>query len=177
MKLLKLSGPRPVVLYNDDAFEESCQKPGPAPSKDDVTEAEVVAYERAAHRFDCWTRYMETYDLAHLEPIIRPGAKPVVFMCGQLSPEQVAEMSGLENHGARMLHAVTYSVREILNLEIQDETGKSLGTLKTKQVDDEFGKRLCDEGLMVFTDYEVLIGVASHVLASTRLPRGLRKSD
>jgi hypothetical protein len=180
MKLLKLSGPRPVVLHDDAAFEDSCRNPGDAPVRADFDsdEAHAAALEKhaaAVRRFEGWQRYLDTYDTAHLP--LRPGAKPVIFMVTALPTAAAARLRDCRGVGEMSLHAVTYGVVDILNLPVQDEHGTELGDLKVKRIDGELGKRLPEDALEVFRDPAVLAEVASHVLAAVHLPRGLRKSD
>jgi hypothetical protein len=158
----------------------ACHQPHRAPARaffdsdEAFTQAEVKHAEAVA-RFDAWRRYTETYDLAHLRFV--EGMQPTVFMVGMLKPEAAARVQDFreDDRGALLLHLVAHAVEDIQNLEIEDEHGQR-AMLKVKRIPGPYGMRLNEEAMAVFTDQEALSEVAAHVLASTRMPRGLVKS-
>lgn len=180
MKLIKLGAPRAVILHNDDAFEDSCQNPGAAPERgEDESEesfaARVDAYPRALERYEAFKRYTETYDFAHLEPYIRPGAKPVVFKVRPLPPEAMAAMLDVKEMGQRYVIACRYGIAAIENLATEDENGKP-GIHKSKTVDGEYGHALDDDSMQIFRDPAILVEVALQVFTASRVPKGVSKS-
>jgi hypothetical protein len=143
-------------------------------SDEEFAQAEELHGEAVA-RFEGWRRYTDTYDMAHLRFV--DGAQPTVFMVGPLKPEAAAKVQDLreDERGALLLHLVAHAVEDIKNLEVEDEQGQR-STLKVKRVPGPYGLRLSDDAMAVFVDQEALSEVAAHVLASTRMPRGLVKS-
>lgn len=176
MKLLKLSAPRAVVLHNDDAFEASCQKPNPLPEDPaEVTEEMRADHARATERHAAWQRYLDSYDLSHLAPYLRAGAKPVIFKVRVMPPDAYAAMLDLRDKAKMLMHAVRYCVVDILNLETVDELGGK-GVVKSQMIEAPYGSALDDVSMGIFIDPEVLAEVGAHCLAAGRLPKGLHKS-
>lgn len=186
MLVLKLSAPRAFVHPLDDAFFDPDREEFP------VGDDGERDYQAAKARFaEGWAEYEKTGDVSRIP--CREGRKPTVVRYKGLTPQQaeyVDQMSfavkvakdgsPMVQPGGLAMLTIAYGVVGIDNLreEKQLEDGSIvLEDAKVTRVDTDFGPRLSDDSLRLFTDADLRGLVSRRIRQASKLLPEQRKSD
>jgi hypothetical protein len=159
LRQLRLTEPRPIVYPLDDALV--------APPD----ELEPRAAWAAA-----WGRYRETYALAELAPITRPGGRLTIFRVLGLTEGQRAHVDNGAGAGSKMTETLAYGIVEIEGLMV-GTVGGAEHELKVERVQTPIGKRLADAVLAELVDPGLRLYLCGKIIEAGGLDAASRKSD